>query len=219
LWKIDGYGRLATFLKRTFEVKPGENYFEFPYDWRRDNRAAARRLGRLSKDWLKNFRKQSPNARLILIAHSMGGLVSRYFLECLGGAQDTRALITFGTPYRGSIKALDFISNGWQWKKGPVTLLELTELVRSLTSAYQLLPTYPCYDNGSDKLQRLREVPDVPGMNAAKATDAFKFHDEIKAGVEARKSDSSYLIRPIVGTNQPTLQSAKWNGTRLDVLM
>ena len=30
----------------------GENFFEFPYDWRRDNRVAARRLQRESREWL-----------------------------------------------------------------------------------------------------------------------------------------------------------------------
>src|SRR5690606_41822734 len=46
-------------------------------------------------------------ARAILIAHSMGGLVARYYLEVLGGWDSCRALITFGTPHRGSLNALD----------------------------------------------------------------------------------------------------------------
>ena len=43
----------------------------------------------------------------------MGGLVSRYYLEVLGGWRDTRRLITFGTPYRGSLNAVDFAANGF----------------------------------------------------------------------------------------------------------
>ena len=50
----------------------------------------------------------------------MGGLVSRYFLECLEGWKDTKALVTFGTPYRGSLNALDGLANGL--KKGPLDL-------------------------------------------------------------------------------------------------
>ena len=46
-------------------------------------------------------RQRNPDAKLILIGHSMGGLVARYFLECLDGWRDTRMLITFGTPHRG----------------------------------------------------------------------------------------------------------------------
>ena len=78
----------------------------------------------------------------------MGGLICRHFLEMLDGWKDTRLLITFGTPYRGSLNALDFIANGMKKKLGPVTLLNLTELVRSFTSVYQLLPIYPCVDPG-----------------------------------------------------------------------
>ena len=46
----------------------------------------------------------------------MGGLISRYFLECLDGWRDTRTLVTFGTPYRGSLNALDTLVNGMKIK-------------------------------------------------------------------------------------------------------
>ena len=43
-WKIDGYTKVRETLSRMFSLTLGENYFELPYDWRRDNRVAARRL-------------------------------------------------------------------------------------------------------------------------------------------------------------------------------
>ena len=140
LWKIDGYGKIAATIKEQFDITPGANFFEFPYDWRRDNRASARRLARQSHDWLKAWRERTGNAdaKLILLGHSMGGLVARHFLEVLDGWKDTRLLITFGTPYRGSLNALDFIANGLTKKLGPVTLINLTNLLRSFTSVYQL---------------------------------------------------------------------------------
>jgi triacylglycerol esterase/lipase EstA (alpha/beta hydrolase family) len=46
-------------------------------------------------------------ARVIVVAQSMGGLVAG-----LGGALDRQALITLGTPHRGSPKALDWLSTG-----------------------------------------------------------------------------------------------------------
>ena len=43
LWKIDGYtATSASLLQRGLEGN--QNYFDFPYDWRRDNRVSARRL-------------------------------------------------------------------------------------------------------------------------------------------------------------------------------
>jgi pimeloyl-ACP methyl ester carboxylesterase len=113
LWKVDGYDKVGRFLRKRFGLVTGESYFEFPYDWRRDNRVAAHRLAASCRDWLAARREQHPDAQLVLLGHSMGGLVSRYYLEVLGGWRDTRRLITFGTPYRGSLNAVDFVANGF----------------------------------------------------------------------------------------------------------
>ena len=40
----------SAMITSTFDVVPGETYVEFPYDWRRDNRVAARRLQRLVEE-------------------------------------------------------------------------------------------------------------------------------------------------------------------------
>ena len=118
LWKIDGYTKVVERVQATFDVTPGANFFEFAYDWRRDNRVAARKLAREGRAWLAAWRQRSGNdeAQLILVGHSMGGIVSRYFLECLDGWRDTRLLVTFGTPYRGSLNALGFLANGFEKK-------------------------------------------------------------------------------------------------------
>jgi pimeloyl-ACP methyl ester carboxylesterase len=222
LWKIDGYRKLTKSILNTFDVKPGENYFEFPYDWRRDNRVHAKRLQRNAIGWLKRWREKAPNAKLILIAHSMGGLISRYYLEKLEGWRDTKALITFGTPYRGSLKALNFIANGVQKKVGPKVLLDLSDLLRSLTSVYQLLPIYPCCTNGGP-MQRVTEATGIPYLDPVRTQAAFEFHNEIRSAVDQHLKDPEYLnhrykIHPIVGTHQPTLQSAMLANGKLRVI-
>ena len=166
LWKIDGYTKIGQTIKAIFDVREGSNYFEFPYDWRRDNRVAARRLKQASHRWLENWRADSGNddARLILVCHSMGGLVSRYFLEVLDGWRDTRALVTFGTPHRGSLNALRTLTEGV--RKGPFGLFDLTEFARSLTSIYQLLPTYRCFAVGQEDLLRIGETNGIPHVDA-----------------------------------------------------
>jgi pimeloyl-ACP methyl ester carboxylesterase len=225
LWKIDGYGKVAKAIREEFDVQPGVNFFEFPYDWRRDNRVHARRLARESQAWLKAWRERSGNddARLVLIGHSMGGLICRHFLEVLEGWKDTRLLITFGTPYRGSLNALDFIANGMKKKLGPVTLLNLTEMVRSFTSVYQLLPIYPCVDRGDGELARVTEVDNIPGMVPERAADALAFHRAIREAVEEHASmpdyrDQGYGIRPIAGIFQPTGQSMVMNDGGVEIL-
>src|SRR5262249_20237833 len=115
LGRIDGYRALAAMIRDNFDVTPAgddasapANFFEFAYDWRLSNRDSAAALKALVDARLPVWRrspKGGRHAQLILIAHSMGGLVARYFLEVLKGDnwKDCRALITFGTPHRGSV--------------------------------------------------------------------------------------------------------------------
>jgi hypothetical protein len=219
-WKIDGYTAIVDAITANFEVRAGENFFQFPYDWRRDNRVAARKLARSAHAWLTAWRQSSGNAdaKLILIAHSMGGLVSRYFLECHEGWKDTKALITFGTPYRGSLNAVDMLANGL--KRGP---LDLSKVARGFTAIYQLLPIYECYDSGNGKLVRVGETSGIPNVDAAKAAAALAFHDEIKNAVTANRKlpqfqNNGYRIYPVVGTAQQTNQSARLDGNTVTML-
>ena len=212
LWTIDGYTKVAQRLCQRLKLEPGVSYFTLPYDWRRDNRVAARKLQRESAGWLAARRRKFPDARMVLVAHSMGGLVSRYFLEVLGGWRDVRTLVSFGTPYRGSLNAVDTIINGAR----KLNILDLTDLSRSFTAIYQLLPTYRCFDNGDGTLVKLSDVNDLPRLDRShidriRAADAF--HREIEKAVAANQAEAGasvvrYAIRPVVGMEQPTQQTA-----------
>jgi len=216
LWKVDGYGKIATYINRVFDVKLNQNYFEFPYDWRLPNRLAALRLARLTREWLAKWRDSGhPNSRLILIGHSMGGLVARYFLEVLGGWEITRKLMTFGTPYRGSVNALDFIVNGWRKTILGVEVLNLTDLLRTFPSVYELLPTYSCCIVGG-QLKHLIDA-NVPQLDAEKLSAASAFHAEIGKAVDARGQKFDAKLYPVVGMLQPTLQSARFENGVLEV--
>lgn len=209
LVKIDGYTAIARRIQDEFDVTPGKNYFEFPYDWRRDNRVAAHQLERFINQHLPLWRDASgaKNAKVILIAHSMGGLVSRYYLEVLGGWQNCRALITFGTPYRGSVNALNYLVNGY--KK---LFVDLTDVMRSFTSVYQLLPIYKMIQVG-EQYQRVAETDNIPNLLRNKAEDALKFHREIEAAQKINAQNEHYRNNfctvPYVGTEQKTYQSVQ----------
>ena len=174
-FKVDGYTRISEFITQTFELIKGSpddatkpaNYFEFPYDWRRHNCVSAAKLQKLINERLPQWRESSGNdtAKVILIGHSMGGLVSRYYLEKLEGWKDCRALITFGTPYRGSVNALNFLSNGYKKR-----LIDLSEVLRSFSSAYELLPIYPVIDVAGD-FKRIEDVAGIPGIDNARAAE------------------------------------------------
>jgi hypothetical protein len=122
-------------------------------------------------------------------------------------------LITFGTPFCGSLNALNFISNGLKIKAGPFVLTDLTDLLRSFTSVYQLLPTYPCVDMGDGKYIYVNKTDKIPNLNQSRAKDALFFHDLMTDAYKANEKDSryqenSYSLFPFVGTFQHTLQSA-----------
>ena len=112
----------------------------------------------------------------------MGGLVARYYLEVLEGWRDCRALITFGTPYRGSLNALDFLANGYKR-----LFVDLTEVMRSFPSAHQLLPIYKALRVGDDYV-RVAETKGIPGVELARAQDALAFHREIEAKVTEHRN-------------------------------
>ncbi|MDZ8257005.1 lipase/acyltransferase domain-containing protein [Nostoc sp. ChiQUE01b] len=217
-WKIDGYTQTSRLITDNFNVTPGDiyndpddkaaNFYQFPYDWRRDSRPNAHILKKLIDKRLKRWREASgsADAKVILMAHSMGGLVSRYYLEVLEGWRDSRALFTFGTPYRGSLKAVNFLANGYKQQ-----FLDLTEVMRSLTSIYQLLPIYEVVKIG-ESYKRIAEADALPNIDKGKAQDALAFHREIEAAVKQHLNieeyRQSFTVVPIVGVEQPTLQSA-----------
>jgi len=102
-----------------------DTYYLFAYDWRRDNVEAARKLaGKIAE--IKR-RTNKPDLRFDIIAHSMGGLIARYFamygdLDVLGderpqpdwrGARSIGRLLLFGTPNAGSMDALRSLIYGY----------------------------------------------------------------------------------------------------------
>lgn len=48
-------------------------------------------------------REGPEDGRVDIVAHSMGGVVARYFIEKLGGAAQIGRLITIGSPHRGTL--------------------------------------------------------------------------------------------------------------------
>lgn len=224
LWKIDGYTGLIRRLQTDLGLEAGKNLLEFPYDWRRDNRVSARKLQRAAHDWLRDWRTSSGNAtaKIVFVVHSMGGLVASYFIEALEGWKDTRALISFGTPYRGSLNALGYLANGFAKGIGPFRF-DLTPILSSFTSVYQLLPAFRCVDTGDGALQRVGEMTGLPRLDAARAAQALAFYQEIEArrkqngDLEAYKAPK-YETYPIVGMAQPTFQSASFSGGSVTLL-
>lgn len=213
LWKIDVYSEMERFLLATFDLTRGVNYFPFPYDWRRDNRASAARLQEKSRAWLAAWRAKSgnPSAQLVLVGHSMGGLVARYFVEALGGWRDTTAVVTFGTPFYGSLNAVDFLLNGFRKNLGPLSV-DLSPLLRSMTSVHQLVPSYRCI-YGPDGTATTPANAGLEQWKPAWNDALLAFQQETEDAAKANRADPEFIANPVVyqpitGRDQPTRQSA-----------
>jgi pimeloyl-ACP methyl ester carboxylesterase len=208
----DSYEGLLHFLKREFDVREpaagaAGNLIRFPYDWRLSNRYNGKRIETELLPALHAWRKASGNpcARFVFVCHSMGGLVARWFLEALGGKEHTRRLITIGTPHRGSIEALVRLSNGFHPGFGPLRM-NLTEIIRTLPSVHQLLPTWKCVEDKSGCV-RIDEIA-IPNVGDAMVSDALQFHATILAAAKAGAPDH-YRMLALKGIEQPTAQSAR----------
>jgi pimeloyl-ACP methyl ester carboxylesterase len=219
LWTFDvGYTRLVAFLTETFELNPDPtrgpvNLLLFPYDWRLSNRYNGEKLGAACEAMLDEWRRRGgpfADARLVFICHSMGGLVARWYVDHLGGAEHTKALITLGTPHRGALNALDQLVNGVQKGVGPFKLT-LTDLARSLPSLHQLLPEYACIDQ-SGNLRKTTEIA-LPELDTEMVSDAMEFHSQIDTG--RRATARQYDLHPIGGYEQPTSTTARLEGSKV----
>jgi pimeloyl-ACP methyl ester carboxylesterase len=81
------------------------------YDWRKDNARAAQKLA----DHIDDAQKlHGDKVEITLIAHSMGGLISRYYLESgqfnnRPGFSKVRQMLALGTPHGGAAIALPLV--------------------------------------------------------------------------------------------------------------
>ncbi|WP_030899105.1 MULTISPECIES: esterase/lipase family protein [unclassified Streptomyces] len=204
---VNGYDDLMRWLVKRFP-DDRDGIHAFPYDWRQSNEYTARRLARFLRPLLGRRRRDYPQARVILIGHSMGGLVARYYAECLDARRDTRRVITIGTPYRGSVNALTLLANGFA-RLGPVKC-DLGDLARSLPSVAELLPVYDCVGTSADRLSAPGTPLAVPGLTDAALARSRSFHRKIAEAVAAGVERPSY--HPLLSHWQTTDLWALVNG-------
>jgi hypothetical protein len=139
----------------------------------------------------------------------MGGIVARHYLELLDGWRDCKAFITFGTPFLGSPQALEYLANGY---KGHCPAL--TELMRTFTSIYQMLPAYRMVDVEGES-RYVHDAGDIINVSARRAYEAYTVLDALREAAANRPSERAYPLISVVGICQRTLQSALISGGKL----
>jgi hypothetical protein len=205
---FEPYTDLVAALRQT-SVHPSA-VAPFPYDWRLPVAHNAGLLAEAARRHLAAWQAhpacmaarrasadQAP-ARLVIVAHSMGGLLARQLSLVPGWSCDVRATVTFGTPFSGAPKAALMLASG----RGTAGLPQrrVRELATTLPGVYDLLPTYRCIDTGNDA--RALTASDIIAMGA----------DPELWDAAARAASARDQVLPtghirVVGTAQPTVQS------------
>ncbi|MBM4382892.1 MAG: hypothetical protein FJ091_05930 [Deltaproteobacteria bacterium] len=140
----------------------GEHFtcFQFDYDWRRDNVENAQRLhafieekrAYVQREYAKRFGIVNADVKFDIAAHSMGGLIARYYLMygdqdlpasgvpelSWAGAKRVERVVLIGTPNAGSVDALVQLVDGR--KIGPLLPFYPPAVLGTFPSIYQLLP-------------------------------------------------------------------------------
>ncbi len=90
-------------IKKFLESK-GHTVHTFPYDWRKPIDTSAHKL----KDFVEERGKTDSSRQFVFIAHSMGGLVARRYLDLFESEAEKwlDKLIMLGTPNKGSYEPL-----------------------------------------------------------------------------------------------------------------
>ncbi len=131
------------------KINPNQkNLYTFVYDWRQDNVVSASKLADMVDQIRQDY--DNPDLKVDIVAHSMGGLITRYFMRYgrvdvtndnefpvnMYGGERVRRVILLGTPNLGSVKMMNGFISGIQLglkRINPETLM-------TMPSLYHLFP-------------------------------------------------------------------------------
>jgi triacylglycerol lipase len=86
-----------TLRRRGFGVVHAVNYSLFTGDVR----TAAHEL----RDHVEQLRERTGADKVHIVGHSLGGMIARYYVQCMGGSAAVDTLVTLGSPHTGSLAA------------------------------------------------------------------------------------------------------------------
>lgn len=180
---------------------------EFPYDWRLPVAHNASELAKVVDRHLASWRTLSgrPDARVVLVAHSMGGLLCQALCAIPGATEGVRAIITLGTPFDGAAKAAVILSSG---HGGPLPLpaARLRSVAVTMPGLHDLLPSYRCVHENASTVRTLTpaDVKDLNGNDSWFATTLEQ---------RTRLADVPMVgHRALIGVAQPTISSLTLSG-------
>ncbi len=120
----------------------GQNLFVAPYDWRMSVASSSEYITPVIGDAISH----SPNGKINIIAHSMGGLVAKQYLSQATSASFLDKLILVGVPQLGAPLMFKVLQYGDDLDFGPgqIKILnsdEVKRITQNMPGAYDLLPS------------------------------------------------------------------------------
>jgi pSer/pThr/pTyr-binding forkhead associated (FHA) protein/pimeloyl-ACP methyl ester carboxylesterase len=196
LVKLRQYSGLGDYMETGLGYTRGKDFLEFAYDWRHDVRLAAQRLADTIERW-------QVSAPITLIAHSLGTLVGRYYIEKLGGKRHIERLVLMGGPHYGTPKGLAAILNGPGMLPFGMGDERMRRILATFPSAYQILPIYPCImDQDETYIDALKDTSWLPEHQRPFLGAARSFRSELG-------SQSSVPCVSIIGYGLKTILRIK----------
>ena len=167
------YSRAGDFLEEALGYQRGRDLLEFAYDWRHDVRESARKLAEAIDAW-------PVTPPVTIIAHSLGTLVSRYYIERLGGKHKVGRVVLIGGPHQGTPRIATDLIHGVGLLPFGLFGDRLLDVIKTFPSVYQILPTYPCaIDQNGQPIDLLADEHWLPAEQIPLLRLAREFRTEL----------------------------------------
>ncbi len=190
----------------------GTTLFTFPYDWRLDIATSASEFN----DLIRLARSNSPTGKVNIIAHSMGTLVVKKYLEG-SNSEFVDKLILAGSPQLGSplaFKALNYGDDmGLNAGIFGLNQEEAKDFSQNFPGVYQLLPSRSSVSTNGGYIKDLRngtkilnfdETNQLMTSNASDSRNAFLLNsaDTFHSGLDTEQFNASKVYN-LVGCRNP----------------
>ncbi len=192
LIEIEAYHRIGDYLEKSLHYHRGQDLLEFAYDWRGDVREAAQSLAEMVDRW-------SVDQPITLIAHSLGCLVARYYIDCLGGDRHVGRLILMGGPNYGSPQVLpNLLPDRLGHLRTPMGALggmfgeKIIRMFMTFPYAYQMLPvSQDVFDQHNNPINLYEDNSWLPTAESHRYLDAGR---ELHQALNKRATVSTICI-------------------------
>jgi len=182
--------------------------FVFPYDWRKTNSQinpdGSDGNTRKLRDYIQCVRQIYPDTQVNIVAHSMGGLLSRKYITENPSVHNVNTLVTIGSPWLGAPRAMHSLETGSflsepfpngildnisYWIPDALFATQIKQIIEGFPGAHELLPSQAYFGLGGRPLrvdgvdytyEQVRDWINSRHSNFNPATNGANFHSTLQ---------------------------------------